>query len=218
MSNFYKIYNSDKKTYSQNYQDLLVIYLLGESPGYFVEFGVSDGVRHSNTLLLEELGWSGIVCEPSDIFHDSLINNRKCHIDFSCVSDTTGDTVIFHEVGDSGLSSMGKYSDSDHWADTRKNHVKKEVITITLKDLLDKYNAPSVIDYLSIDTEGAEFDTLNAYDFSRPIKIITVEHNHTPMKNKIHELLSDRGYIQVFSDLSDWDNWYINLDLIKEIK
>ena len=29
------------------------------------------------------------------------------------------------------------------------------VKTLTLNDLLEKYNLPSIIDYLSIDTEGA---------------------------------------------------------------
>lgn len=215
MNNFYKIKNSETHRYSQNGQDLLVLFLLGTSPGYFVEFGATDGVSGSNTLLLEEMGWIGIVAEPSDVFHHSLSHNRKCHIDTGCVSDTTGDTVVFYEVGASGLSSMEKYANNDSWASARQNHAKKDVVTITLKDLLDKYDAPDVIDYLSIDTEGAEYDILNAYDFSRNFKVITVEHNHTDMKHNIHELLSDNGYIQVFSDISDWDSWYIHLESIK---
>lgn len=215
MNSFYKKIESTEKKYSQNNQDILVLYLLGDTPGYFVEFGATDGVSSSNTLLLEEMGWDGIVAEPSDVFHHSLSINRKCNIDHGCVSDTTGDTVVFYEVGASGLSSMEKYANNDGWASARGNHAKKEVVTITLKDLLDKYKAPKVIEYLSIDTEGAEFDILNAYDFSRHFKVITVEHNHTSMKNDIHELLSSHGYIQVFHDLSDWDNWYIHLESIK---
>lgn len=215
MNNFYELIKSNNVKYSQNNQDLLVLNLLGENPGYFVEFGATDGVSSSNTLLLEEKGWSGIVAEPSDVFHESLNKNRKCHIDYGCVSDTTGDTVVFYEVGASGLSSMEKYANNDNWSGARQNHIKKEVNTITLKDLLDKYDAPEVIDYLSIDTEGAEFDIFNAYDFSRHFKIITVEHNHTPMKEDIHKLLSSKGYIQIFHDLSDWDNWYIHLESMR---
>lgn len=214
MNSFYQKIQSAEKRYSQNNQDMLVLFLLGESPGYFVEFGATDGISCSNTLLLEELGWSGIIAEPSDIFHERLFRNRKCHIDASCVSNVTGDTVVFYEVGDSGLSSMEKYASNDMWSLARQDHIKKEVETITLKDLLDKYNAPNIVDYLSIDTEGAEFDILNAYDFSRHFKVITVEHNHTQMKDDIHELLSNHGYIQIFSDLSDWDNWYIHLESI----
>jgi FkbM family methyltransferase len=209
MNNFYKLINSDLKKYSQNNQDILALWVNKNRPGYFVEFGATDGVSSSNTLLLEEKGWDGIVAEPSDVFHESIFKNRKCHIDTSCVSNTTGDTVVFYEVGNSGLSSMAKYANNDHWAGARAEHVEKEVTTITLKDLLDKYDAPKNIDYLSIDTEGAEFDILSAYDFSRNFKLITVEHNHTPMKDQINELLNDKGYVQIFSDLSDWDNWYI---------
>lgn len=214
MNSFYKLINSSNKRYSQNNQDLLVLFLLGDAPGYFVEFGATDGISCSNTLLLEELGWSGIVAEPSDIFHERLFKNRKCYIDTSCISANSGETVVFYEVGDSGLSSMEKYANNDNWALARQDHLKKEVETISLKDLLNKYNSPRIIDYLSIDTEGAEFDILNAYDFSRHFKVITVEHNHTSMKNDIHELLSDHGYLQIFSELSDWDNWYIHLESI----
>lgn len=215
MNSFYDEIKLDKEKYSQNNQDLLVLFLLGKDPGYFVEFGATDGISGSNTLLLEKLGWGGIIAEPSDIFHERLYKNRKCHIDISCVSNVSGDNVVFYEVGDSGLSSMEKYANNDMWSVARQSHIKKEVITITLKDLLDKYDAPGIIDYLSIDTEGAEFDILNSYDFSRHFKVITVEHNHTSMKNDIHELLSKKGYLQIFSDLSDWDNWYIHLESMR---
>ena len=39
--------------------------------------------------------------------------------------------------------------------------------SISLEDLLEKYNAPYVIDFLSIDTEGSEFEILNGFNFKK---------------------------------------------------
>ena len=53
-------------TPAQIYQDLFVLFQLKlKKGGCFVEFGATNGVGLSNTLLLEKrLGWSGIVVEP----------------------------------------------------------------------------------------------------------------------------------------------------------
>lgn len=53
------------KTYSQVYQDVFVNKLLGDS-GFFVDVGAGwreDSGLNSNTLLLEEKGWSGLCFE-----------------------------------------------------------------------------------------------------------------------------------------------------------
>ena len=212
MENFFNEYLAEngESSFSQNNQDKLVLSLLGESPGFFVEFGADDGVTLSNTFLLErDFNWKGIVCEPSIVSREKLIASRDCYIDLNCVTDKSGEVVSFIETG-RGLSSMEKYAYDDMWAEDRKEGYAYEVPTISLSDLLDKYNAPDVIDYLSLDTEGSELDILTAYDFSRIFKVITVEHNYTDNREKIHDLLISKGYVRIMEDLSKWDDWYIH--------
>ena len=50
-------------------QDLWVCYELGEKrDGFFVEFGATNGVKNSNTWLLEtKLGWKGILGRTKSI-------------------------------------------------------------------------------------------------------------------------------------------------------
>lgn len=194
---------------SQNQQDTVALKILGSEPNYFVEFGADDGITNSNTYTLEkDFGWTGIVAEPSIYCHEKLFKNRSCHIETNCVYTETGIEVDFLEVGN-GLSSIQQYAYLDSWKDVRSGGKSYKVNTISLKDMLDKYKAPEEIGYLSIDTEGSEYDILAAYDFSRMFKFITVEHNYTEQREKIYGLLTKKGYRRIYEDVSQWDDWYI---------
>lgn len=185
--------------------------------GFFVEFGATNGVTNSNTWLLEkEFGWQGILAEPSKYWHKDLFQVRSAAIETRCVWTHSDDIVLFNEVsterGSHGpeLSTIDNYSDCDKHSNTREAGEKYQVETISLTDLLSKYDAPREIDYLSIDTEGSEFDILSNFEFDRyDIKIITCEHNYTPMRKKIYDLLMSKGYQRKHQDISQWDDWYV---------
>jgi FkbM family methyltransferase len=207
---------SDSK--SQLKQDIFVLSELDfKRGGFFVEFGATNGIDISNTYLMEkQFGWTGILAEPSKYWHSDLYKNRNCIIEDKCVYTSTGQTVVFNQVNNLGahygpeLSTIDKFSHVDNHATIRLHGQKYEVETITLKDLLKKNNAPKQIDYLSIDTEGSEFDILSTFDFSMyDIKIITVEHNYTPMRETLFNLLTYNGYIRKYEEISQWDDWYV---------
>ena len=91
----------------------------------------------------------------------------------------------------------------------RKNGKIYNVKSISLEDLLKKYNAPINIDYLSIDTEGSEYEILKNFDFQKyRFNIITCEHNYGANRKKIFTLLSKNGYERKFKNLSKFDDWY----------
>ena len=88
------------------------------------------------------------------------------------------------------------------------------VETVSLNDLLSQHGAPDVIDYLSVDTEGSEFDILDAFDFEKfKIRVITVEHNFKPeARESIRRLLESRGFRREFEIFSRADDWYFHPD------
>ena len=90
------------------------------------------------------------------------------------------------------------------------------VETISLNDLLQKYNCSKIFDYLSIDTEGTEYEIIKNLDFDKfKPKIITIEHNYNEAeRNKIYNLLTKNNYLRVIEEISCWDDWYVNKDLI----
>ncbi len=198
---------------SQLFQDLFILYYFNyKTNGFFVEFGATNGINLSNTYLLEKnYGWKGILAEPAKVWMTQLQKNRNCFIDDKCVWTNSGNRLIFDEVSNPEFSTISEYVDTDFNATTRNKKNTYEVQTISLIGLLKKYNAPLEIDYLSVDTEGSEFDILNAFDFSAyKIKIITVEHNYSEKRNLIHALLSGKGFKRVFEEISLFDDWYIN--------
>lgn len=209
---------NSNKTNSQNYQDIWALYENDfKKNGYFVEFGATDGVEGSNTILLEQgYGWSGLVCEPNPVWHEALASNRFCDIDERCVYKTTGDTVDFASVTDSQvLSTIEDYVDiSDGHLDARKKHDSIKVETVSLFDLLEYHDSPSSIDYMSVDTEGSEYDILKAF-FDNPlstkynIKCMSIEHNYNKdMRDRLVLLMSSNGYERVFTDYSRWDDFW----------
>ena len=204
-----KFYSHSK---SQLRQDLFVLSRLGfKKNGYFVEFGATNGIELSNTHLMEkEFNWTGILAEPARCWHKDLNKNRNCIIETDCVWKRSNLKLGFNEVAAAELSTIKNYCDTDFHKTARMEGKIYEVNTISLNDLLKKYNAPKQIDYLSIDTEGSEYDILSHFDFSQyNFQIITCEHNYTPMREKIYSLLTQNGYQRILEKFSLFDDWYI---------
>jgi len=201
---------------SQLLQDLLVAYLFKHrGRGYFCEFGAADGKTLSNTFMLEhQLEWRGIVCEPSLKWHDALRSNRKCIIDSDCVFSESGLDLIFRETKDGMLSTIANYAESDIHAELRQVGEEYVVKSISLSDLLKKHNAPRKIDFLSVDTEGSEWDILKNFPFTEyAFGAIFVEHNFGENRSKVQALMKQAGYVQILTNYSRWDDWFISQEL-----
>src|SRR5260370_42436012 len=85
---------------SQYGPDLLVLEALaGQRGGFFLDSGASNGVRFSNTLLLEEsFGWRGICVEPNELFFRELTKNGKCYCLNCCLYDHDASVVVVEEA------------------------------------------------------------------------------------------------------------------------
>jgi hypothetical protein len=75
-----------------------------------------------------------------------------------------------------------------------------ERYTAPLIEVLQKFNVPSTIDYLSLDVEGAEYLIMKDFPFDKYfIKVMTVER---PGKD-LRKLLESQGYV-FLKDLAWW--------------
>ena len=200
---------------SQLGQDVLALTVNGLiEKGFFVEFGATDGLNLSNTYLLEkDFGWLGILCEPAKVWYADLNRNRSCAIDTRCVSSRTGRLVDFAEAPDAKYSTISEFRDKDSHVNSRKDSSVYQVKTVSLRDLLLAHNAPAKVNFLSIDTEGSEYLILEDFDFTEyRFDLICVEHNYTSNQEKIYQLLIANGYKRIHTELSQWDDWYVDLE------
>lgn len=198
---------------SQIFQDAFVLHVLGtEQPGFFVDFGATDGVSLSNSYLMETAyGWRGICAEPAHNWHSALRANRPAaRIETRCVWTETGAQLTFREAVEKELSTIESFASCDDRASNREIADSYTVTTVSLDDMLAEQGTPAPFDYLSIDTEGSEFDILSSFDICRYMpRVITVEHNYTPRRRDIHALLSGVGYRRVLTEVSLFDDWYL---------
>lgn len=199
---------------SQLQQDLVAAFIqsmFSEHPGFFVEFGATDGKSYSNTYSLEKkFRWSGILAEPAKTWHRDLSINRGCVIDHRCVWSSSGVNLLFNEASEAEYSTVNSFSDSDLHTEIRKKGRSYFVQTIDLQTLLNEHNAPKEISYLSIDTEGSELEILRAFNFDEyKFNFISVEHNYSDQRHQLHDLLVKNGYQRVLVNMSEWDDWYV---------
>lgn len=185
-------------SYSQLAQDKNVVDFYKEKrDGYFVEIGAWDGIALSNTYGLEQqFGWKGICVEPLDTRFEKLIVNRTSHCCNLAVYHSTGLDVSFDIQADGGmLSGISGHIDAHKYI-VNKDKKTVKVKTISLNDLLEKYNAPNFIEYLSLDTEGSEFEILRTLDFDKwKFGLLDIEHNYIePRRSMIKHLLLSHGY------------------------
>lgn len=196
----------EPKFYSQVGQDQHIIKKIfpGKTGGFFIELGACDGKSISNTYALEKyFGWTGLCIEPNDSYWKKLGKNRKCHISHDCVySDVREVEFTKHGV----LSGVTSHIDL-HTYVKNEGSVQVKKTTNTLTTLLDAVNAPNVIEYLSLDTEGTEFEILKGLDLEKyKILYMTIEHNFAVEKRKaVREHLEARGYVYYRENKYDED-------------
>jgi hypothetical protein len=173
----------------------------GKRNGYFLEAGAANGKEASSCYILEqELGWTGICVEPSDYFFDTLVINRPQSIcERVCLSDRAG-TVTYIEGSDETVSPYlsGIKSNLETVKYQGNEVVQKgsavEKPAVTLGALLDKYNAPKVIDYAAFDIEGSELDVLSVFPFDRYTFLALSLECDGSIREPITALLTAHGY------------------------
>ena len=201
-----------KSSFAQFSQDLWVLYETQDKrDGYFVEFGATDGILRSNTYLLESTyGWRGILAEPNPAWSGRLKTNRPtARISTDCVWTKSGERLSFSIPEDPELAAISAFASGDMHAQQRSAHRAIDVTSISLNDLLTDFHAPPAIDYMSIDTEGSEYEILRNFDFRRwDVSLLSIEHNHSANEGRLDRLLEEMGYERRFPGLSHVDGWY----------
>ncbi len=195
-----------RKYYSQAGQDQWVVrdVFNFKTNGYFVDIGAFDGINLSNTYWLEKyLGWRGICVEADPKTFTLLRKNRHCECLKACVG-LPSTQINF-------ISGVGPYSGASETS-LREEQAKisggENIIlpTASLQEILKSFNAPDVIDYLSIDVEGMEEQVMSGFPF-HDVRFLcaTIER---PNK-AVRMIMQEQGYLLVV-DQPGLDAFYIH--------
>jgi FkbM family methyltransferase len=179
----------------------------GHELGFFCEVGANDGLRFSNTFFLESMGWNGVLIEPDPRNLKPLTESRSVSILPFCATNDDEIEITLNLAKDTLYSGISPHE--------LKKKARAEdvahVLGFKLVTMLEKVSAPRFIDFMSIDTEGNEFEVLLGMDFHQyQVAILCVEHNYDYKKlKKIRLLLHSYGYRQVLKAASQFDAWFI---------
>jgi FkbM family methyltransferase len=205
---YYKIYR--RGYFAQNEIDKKLKRYLNFQNGFFVELGANDGFTASNTLYFEQkMNWRGVLVEPSPnlflsciFYRNKLGNSIYCN---ACVPFGYEDKYV--DIEYAYLMSTSKNLDSDipdkesfmekarENTDKYQRNLRFGSSACTLTSILDQSNAPTTIDFLSLDVEGAELDVLKGVNFKKYIfNYILVECRDI---KRLSEYLAIHGYVVV---------------------
>lgn len=209
-------------------QDEWVIRRLdGKTGGKYVEIGAHNGLRHSNTKMLEDhYGWSGVLVEPQYDLYVECIRNRKesgaNQLSQWVIGPNDLENVFFwHGNSYGGISEfMPQGWKDEHFRRRTRGDYRQ---TVTLRRLLEHHKMPDWIDYLSLDVEGAELpilegyfikDRYEKYGLDREFGIITAEFRYdVVMLARLEELLEPNGY--VLEHVEAFDAFFVNRRLAR---
>ena len=175
-------------SYAQHQQDDLVHGLLnGKTSGYFIDLAANDATWISNTYKLERAwGWKGLCIEPNPIFWKNLSALRTCTVVAAVVgaarnqqhAEYNSSKVQFHMRDESNQPGLGGIvgDDFDNKQVNQSKSAVETVYTVPLENVLQRFHAPQVVDYFSLDIEGAEYYVMKEFPFDVfRFRIMTVE-------------------------------------------
>lgn len=169
--------------YSQNNEQEEIIKYFNGKTGTFLDIGANDGKTLSNTRALAELGWKGVLVEPSPKAFALLKENYKDMEGFyfyNFALGVTNGTVKMWDSGkhlgndDGGLLSTLVESDYNKWKPTTE-FTEIEVQCFRWKTFLNRLTLKT-FDFISIDCEGLDMEILKQIDL-RDTSCVCVEYN-----------------------------------------
>lgn len=171
--------------------------------GTFVEVGANDPVAGSQTWLLEQKGWRGVLVEPQSAHCEKLRQQRTNSQVFqvACSAPEMEGEMDLLLAKASGTSTLQKQRDTHG-----TQFVGTERVKVTTLDKVLQSAGVAKIDFLSLDVEGHEIEVMRGLDFKKfAPALILIEDGVRDLSK--HNFLKSRGYKLV--KRTTLNNWYV---------
>ena len=188
--------------------------LRGKQNGFYIESGALDGEYLSNSLFFElKRNFTGLLIEPDVFSYKKLLNkNRKAYSINACYSLTGYPTLVdFKTV--SGYPELGSIQKLDGTRNSNEASAKqlqigsmkesRNALCLSFYSILLALGNP-VVDYLSLDIEGAELPVLKTIPWHRVhIKVLSIECGLIDSCLSIRKFMQSVGYFLVVQHRQD---------------
>jgi FkbM family methyltransferase len=189
-------------SYSQEGEDLILNRIFeGKTKGFYIDVGAHHPYRFSNTYFFYKKGWSGINIEPNPEVHSYFKSKRPRDINLQVgVSESNG-FLKYNYFNDPALNTFDSDVVKDRLEKTSYKVIKIDYIPVLRLDevLLKHLSSNQIIDFLSVDVEGLDFQVLKSNDWTkhRPVCVLVEVLNSTLdkiMNSDIHAFMENNGY------------------------
>lgn len=200
-----------------------------KTKGFFVDAGATGGLSNSAIVLEKYFGWTGISVNPNQDHYNKILKSQKrMNVENVALLDYDGETDFYYApIGMTSKSTktfnqklqdlsyascVTKYKYDYSYKDLKKYAKIVKVKCSTLESLLDKYNAPNTIEYVGLDIEGAEYDTLRVFPFDK-YKILALSIENSEL---IQDHLQKNGFTRVVNPYcpKHFEHHYINNEIL----
>ncbi len=166
--------------FSQVNEEVFILSYFGDYVGTCLDIGAFTGWDISNTCPLILRGWSAVMIEPSPSVFPHLSKRYLHNPSVTCLSIAIGPHDGEATLYDNADATATLYYDQTLlWDPERYPNMKfipTKVPMLTFATFFSRY--PNLYDFISIDTEGADYEILTQIDFDAiGTKLVCIETN-----------------------------------------
>lgn len=191
--------------------------------GFFVELGANDGVFQSNSWYYETYrNWRGVLIEPAPNLYLECRRNRSERNHIACAACVSFEypeefvKIVYSNAMSVSLGVETDLADPHAHAELGRQFLRPGETLFTfgalarpLNDILAEAGAPAVIDFLSLDVEGAEIEVLKgidheSYRFRHMLiecrDIARLERHLAPLGYELRKRFNEHDYLFMSTD------------------
>lgn len=192
------------RSYSQEGEDMILRRIFeNKSDGFYIDVGAHHPKRFSNTFFFYKKGWRGINIDAMPDSMRSFRKERPRDISIEVPISAESKTMTYYIFNEPALNGFDARLSKEREVE---NSNYKVIQTVNLKtrridEVLNEYLPPGqVIDFLSIDVEGLDFEVLQSNDWAKyKPEVILVEVLGSSLASiadsEITEFLSEHDYV-----------------------
>lgn len=194
--------------YSEHNEQLIIEEFFQGKIGKFLDIGAFDGINFSNTLRLLELGWQGILVEPSPVTFINLEKNLKDKeipsnlyqlMNVAVVPDYFKKSTVFFEAlheKDHGSAVSSFYRNHVEYFLETSNISEINPTSVIVEHASDFFNQVGCdFNFITIDIEGLSYELLVSVNWKefKSLELICIEAESTP--EKYIDVMSHHNFI-----------------------